>query len=70
MPAVWCGEPLPQHLSRDEAIAYASGRAVERQRIYILIWSRKEEIVCGPDGIAGPYTTLGGHGGKQGFVFG
>lgn len=50
MPAIWGGESLPEHLSRDEAIAFASRRAVERHFTYVLMWSRKEEIWCYPEG--------------------
>ena len=81
LPAIWCGERLPEPVSRDDAIAFASARAMDTQRIYLLMWSRKEEIFCRPDGrtsartidvgeMPGPYTTLRGRGGKQGFIFG
>ncbi len=81
MPAIWCGERLPEPVSRDDAIAFARARAMETHRIYMLVWSRKEEILCRPDGrtsartidvgeMPGPCTTLRGRGGKQGFFFG
>ena len=48
---------------------------------FVRSWSRKEEMLCRPDGrtsartmdvgeAAAPYTTLRGRGGKQGFIFG
>ena len=79
--AIWCGESLPENLSREEAVAFARTRAMDRKLTYVLVWSRKEEVWCYPEGItrvrtmavgevAGPFTRLRGHGGKQGFTFG
>jgi len=79
IPAVWGREIVPPGLSNDEAIAYASSRAVERQQTYVLIPSRREEIWCYPTGktlvrpmkigeVAGPFTRLRGRG-ERGFVF-
>jgi hypothetical protein len=79
IPAVWGRESLPSGLTREEAIAYASSRAVERQQTYVRIPSRREEIWCYPTGrhvvrpmnlgnIAGPFTRLRGRG-ERGFVF-
>jgi hypothetical protein len=81
MPAIWVGERLPEHVSRDDAIAFARARAIQQQMLYLLIWSRKEEILCRPDGrtsvrtmdvgqIPGPFLRLRGRGGKQAFYFG
>jgi hypothetical protein len=81
IPAVWCGERLPENLSREEAVAFARTRAMDRKLTYLLVWSRKEEVWCYPEGItrvrtmavgdvAGPFTRLRGHGDRHGFVFG
>ena len=81
MPAIWAGEPLPENVSREEAIEFASKRAVERKTLYMVLWSRKEEILCRPDGtssartmavgdVAGPYLRIRGCGGKTDFVVG
>jgi hypothetical protein len=81
MPAMWRRERLPAQVSRDEAIAFASARAVERKLLYLVIWSRKEEVLCYPDGrvsprtmdvgeVPGPFLRLRGRGGKVGFCFG
>jgi hypothetical protein len=81
MPAIWAGERLPEQVSRDDAIAFASARAVERHMLYLLVWSRNEEMLCHPDGrtsartmdvgeVPGPFLRLRGRGGKQGFYFG
>ena len=77
---LWCGESLPKNFSKDEAVEFARTRATERRLIYILIWSRQEDIWCYPDGttrariievgeVAGPDTTLRGRG-NRGFIFG
>jgi hypothetical protein len=52
LPAVWCGEALPVGLTRDEAIAHARARAVERQWRYVLMWNRRETVWCDPDGLS------------------
>jgi len=50
IPAVWSTAALPVGLSRDAAIAYATAMARERGFTYVLVWSRREEIWCYPDG--------------------
>jgi hypothetical protein len=80
IPAIWCGERLPENLSKEDAVEFARTRAMERRLTYVLVWSRKDEVWCYPDGnthvrtmavgeVAGPFTRLRGHGGRQGFVF-
>lgn len=49
-PALWCGEALPVGLTRDEAIAHARSRAVERRWVYVLMWNRREVVWCDTDG--------------------
>jgi hypothetical protein len=77
---LWCGESLPEHLSREQAVEFARTRAMERRLIYVLVWSRKEEVWCYPEGatrvetmnvgeVAGPFTQLRGRG-NRGFIFG
>jgi len=71
MAAVWCRTPIAKGLSRDEAIAYASACAVTTGLTHVLVWSRKEEVWCYPDGssrselaepgdVAGPYSIIAG----------
>jgi hypothetical protein len=78
---LWCGESLPEHLTREQALDFARTRATERHLTYVLVWSRKEEIWCYAEGdtrvslmnvgdVAGPVTTLRGRGGSHGFSFG
>jgi hypothetical protein len=78
--AVWCGAPLPTELSRDEAVQFATRAAVGRGFTYVLVWSRKEEIWCYPNGAtfvkimnpgeaAGPFSRLRGRG-QRGFILG
>jgi len=76
--ALWCGTALPKGLTHDAAIAYARQRAVTTGLTHVLVWSRKEEVWCYPDGttgtgimevgqVAGPYSML--KGGRE-FTFG
>ena len=80
MPAMWGTAPIPKGLSRDEAVEFARTGAVNEWLVYALVWSRREEIWCYPDGVtradtmdvgqvAGPFTRLRGRG-NQGFIFG
>lgn len=80
MAAVWGGAHMPTGLSREEAVEFAKARSVEERFIYVLVWSRREEIWCYPQGTtlvktmeigeaAGPFTRLAGHG-NRGFIFG
>ena len=75
---LWCRASLPQGLTHDEAIAYARGVATTAERTYVLVWSRKEEVWCYPDGrtgvgiakageVVGPCSTIAS---GCGFVFG
>jgi hypothetical protein len=75
---LWCGTSLPKGLTHEAAIAYARQRAMTTARTYVLVWSRKEEVWCYPDGrtgtgimevgdVAGPCSTLTG---GRGFIFG
>jgi hypothetical protein len=77
---LWCGDSLPGTLSHEQAVAFARTRAAERRMVYVLVWSRKDEVWCYPDGTthrqtmkvgeaAGPVTRLRGRG-NRGFVFG
>ena len=79
MPAIWCRAPVPDGLSREEAAAFASARAVDSGWAHVLIWSRREEVWCYPDGrvgvmmmkvgeVAGPILRLRGRG-NRGFTF-
>jgi hypothetical protein len=80
MAASWGRAQMPKGLSREEAVAFAKTRAVKSRLTYMLVWSRKEEIWCYPDGssgvvtmkvgeAAGPFTRLRGRG-NRGFIFG
>jgi hypothetical protein len=80
MAAVWGRVPMPTGLTRGEAVEFAQVRAVEEERTFVLIWSRREEIWIYPTGetyerrmnfgdVAGPVMRLRGHG-ERGFVFG
>jgi hypothetical protein len=80
MAAVWGRAQMPKGLSREEAIEFAKTRAVAERLTYVLVWSRKEEIWCGPEGgilakamevgeAAGPFTRLLGDR-NRGFIFG
>jgi hypothetical protein len=80
MPAIWGRAQMPKALSRAEAVEFAKARAVEARMTYVLVWSRKEEIWCYPEGTtrvatmkvgeaAGPFTRLRGRG-NRGFIFG
>lgn len=80
IPAVWGLAQIPKGLSRDEAIEFASARAVEKKSTYVLVWSRREEIWCYPEGgtlvqtmkvgeVAGPFTRIRGRR-SRGFIFG
>jgi hypothetical protein len=80
MPAIWGRAQMPKGLSREEAVEFAKTRAVETRLTYVLVWSRKEEVWCYPEGstrvvtmkvgeAAGPFTRLRGHG-NRGFIFG
>lgn len=71
MPAPWCRTPIPRGLSKDETVACSSGRAVMTGMTHVLVWSRKEEAGCYPDGssrtgitkpgdAAGPCSTVAG----------
>jgi hypothetical protein len=53
---------------------------VDRKRTHVLVWSRKEEVWCYPDGatrvdmmnvgeVAGPFTRLWQRGGNREFIF-
>jgi hypothetical protein len=75
IPAIWCRAFIPEDLSRHEAETFARARAVERRLTHVLVWSRREEIWCYPDGrtltrivgvgdVAGPVTRLRGRGGR------
>jgi|SRR6202158_4940278 len=80
MPAIWGRAQMPMGLSREEAVEFAKTRAVEARMTYVLVWSRKEEIWCYPEGTtrvapmrvgeaAGPFTRLRGRGNRS-FIFG
>ena len=80
MAAIWGRAQMPKGLSREEAVEFAKTRAVEERLTYVLVWSRKEEIWCYPEGTtlvktmdvgktAGPFTRLRGRG-NRGFIFG
>ena len=80
MPVVWCRAAVPDGLSREEAVAFAHARAVDTRWAHVLIWSRREEVWCYPDGrvqvmmmkvgeVAGPTVRLRGRG-NRGFTFG
>ena len=80
IPAVWGRTQMPKDLSREEAVEFAKARAVDERLIYVLVWSRMEEIWCYPEGTtlvrmmevgeaAGPFTRLRGRG-NRGFIFG
>ena len=80
MPVVWCRAAVPDGLSREEAVAFAHARAVDTRWAHVLIWSRREEVWCYPDGrvqvmmmkvgeVAGPVMRLRGRG-NRGFTFG
>ena len=80
MPAIWGRAQMPKGLSREEAVEFAKTRAVESRLTYVLVWSRKEEVWCYPEGTtlvktmkvgeaAGPFTRLRGRG-SRGFIFG
>lgn len=69
--ALWLRAPLPRGLSKDETIAYASGRAATTGLTHVLVRSRKEEVWFYPDGssgtgfakpgdAAGPYSMVAG----------
>jgi hypothetical protein len=62
---------MPKDPSRDKAVECAKIRAVEERLTHVLVWSRKEEIWCYPEGTtlvktmdvgeaAGPFTRLRG----------
>ena len=78
--ALWCRAPLPGGVSREEAVQFSSGAAVTRGFTYVLVWSRKEEIWCYPNGttfvkmmkageVAGPCSRWRGRA-RRGFVVG
>jgi hypothetical protein len=80
IPAVWGGAHMPTGLSREEAVEFAKARSVEERSVYVLVWSRREEIWCYPEGgtfvktmnvgeAAGPFTRLVGQG-NRGFILG
>ena len=80
MPAIWCRAAVPDGLSREEAVAFASARAVDTAWTHVLIWSRREEVWCYADGrvraelmkvgeVAGPVTRLRGRRSAS-FLFG
>jgi hypothetical protein len=80
IPAIWGRAPMPKGLSREGAVEFAKAQAVETRLTYVLVWSRKEEIWCYPEGgtlvrtmnvgeAAGPFTRLRGRG-HRGFIFG
>src|SRR5437763_1186388 len=69
--AIWCRVPLPDGLSRADAEMFTSARAMERRLTHVLVWSRREEVWCYPDGqaltkavgvgdVAGPVSRLRG----------
>ena len=44
---------MPKDPLREEAVEFAKTRTVEERLTHVLVWSRKEEIWCYPEG-----TTL------------
>jgi hypothetical protein len=58
--ALWIRTPLPAGLSRADAVAYASGRAVTTGMTHVLVWSRREEAWCYPDGSSGTHLATPG----------
>lgn len=80
IPAVWARVQLPKGLSREEVAELAKARAVEEQRTFVLIPSRREEMwfyetgqilvrPMKPGESPGPFSRLRGRG-ERGFVFG
>jgi hypothetical protein len=80
MAAVWGRAQMPTALSREDAVEFAKSRAVAERLTFVLVWSRREEIWCYPDGrtfvktmevgqAAGPFTKLSGQK-NRGFLFG
>ena len=71
---------MPKDPSREESVEFAKTRTVEERLTHVLVWSRKEEIWCYPEGTTlvktmdvgeapGPLTRLPGRG-NRGFIFG
>src|SRR6202166_1592277 len=50
IPAIWGRAQMPKGLSREGAVEFARTQAIESRLTYVLVWSRKEEIWCYPEG--------------------
>lgn len=55
--AVWSRTPLPTGCSKGSALTYASDRARRTKLTHVLVWSRREEVWCYPNGSTGTNIT-------------